>query len=120
MPFSGSGSYVNCCIFWDNKKTLIMETFFKFLFWTSAYFFLLGLTYQFLVKPQDNPAFSRAFILGGLMLSLISGLGFLLRTSLITVLPSPGALTLPEVIVYAFDGLEKSSGELLLRLFSVK
>lgn len=111
---------MNCCIFWDNKKTLIMETFFKFLFWTSAYFFLLGLTYQFLVKPQDNPAFSRAFILGGLMLSLISGLGFLLRTSLITVLPSPGALTLPEVIVYAFDGLEKSSGELLLRLFSVK
>ena len=54
------------------------------------------------------------------MLSLVSGLGFLLRTSLIMIPASPGVLTLPEVIVYASDGLEKSSGELFLSLFSVK
>lgn len=85
-----------------------MEPFFNFLFWTSAYFVLLGMVYHFLVRPQNNPAFSRIFVLSGLFFSLLAGLGFLNRATGFDFLGQGGVVTLPEVVIYASEGMERS------------
>lgn len=95
-----------------------MNTLFNFLFWTSAYLILLGLVYHFLVRPQNNPGFSRAFLLGGLLLSLLAGFGFLVRTLSIELPQSGGVLTLPEVVVFASEGMEQSQEKILEILLS--
>jgi hypothetical protein len=95
-----------------------MNTLFIYLFWTSAYFFLLGFLYHFLIKPQANPALSRIFILGGIGISLLAGTGLLIRSSGLAGDAMPGILTLPEVVVYASEGLEKSQLELREFIFS--
>jgi len=95
-----------------------MNTLFIYLFWTSAYFFLLGFLYHFLIKPQDNPALSRIFILGGIGISLLAGTGLLIRSSGLAGDVMPGILTLPEVVVYASEGLEKSQLGLREFIFS--
>jgi TonB family protein len=89
-----------------------MNTLFNYLFWASAYIFLLGLIYRFLIKPQDNPSLGRLFVLGGLLVSLFLGMGLLLRSSVITS-QGFGIITLPEVVVYASEGLEKSRLQML-------
>ncbi|MEE4178560.1 MAG: M56 family metallopeptidase [Bacteroides sp.] len=95
-----------------------MNTLFTFLFWTSAYFILLGLVYHFLVRPQNNPGFSRVFLLGGLLLSLLAGFGFLVRTLAFNIPEANGVLTLPEVVVFASEGLEQSQMKIRDFLFS--
>ncbi|MBW6497884.1 MAG: TonB family protein [Bacteroidales bacterium] len=89
-----------------------MNTPFIYLFWTSAYFFLLGFMYHFFIKTQDNPALSRIYILGGIGISLLAGTGLLIRSSGLAGDSIQGILTLPEVVVYASEGLEKSQLEL--------
>lgn len=95
-----------------------MNTLFIYLFWTSAYFFLLGFLYYFLIKPQANPSLSRIFILGGIGISLLAGTGLLIRSSGLAGDAMPGILTLPEVVVYASEGLEKSQLGLREFIFS--
>lgn len=95
-----------------------MSTLFGFMFWVSVYFTLLGILYYFLIRPQDNPAFSRSFMLGGLMISLVAGAGVFIRTAGIAPTDMGGVLTLPEVVVYASEGLEKSQWQIRDYLFA--
>lgn len=85
-----------------------MGPFFIFLFWTSAYFVLLGLVYHFLVRPQNTPAFSRIFVLSGLFFSVLAGLGFLNRATGFDFLGQGGVVTLPEMVIHASEGMERS------------
>jgi TonB family protein len=95
-----------------------MNTVFHYIFWTSAYFFMLGFLYHFLVRPLCNPSFSRVFILGGLGVSLLAGTGLFLRSTGLTITEMTGVITLPEVVVYAADGLDKSQEQIQAFLFS--
>jgi TonB family protein len=95
-----------------------MNTIINFIFWTSAYFFLLGIIYHLLIRPQGNPAFSRSFLLGGVVVSLLAGLGVFIRTAGIITNEVVGAFSLPEVVVYASDGLEKSQFQIRDILFA--
>jgi len=95
-----------------------MNTLFSFIFWVSVYFSLLGILYYFLIRPQDNPAFSRSFILGGLFVSLAAGAGFFSRTAGITANETMGLIILPEVVVYASEGLERSQVQINEYLFT--
>jgi TonB family protein len=85
-----------------------MNTLINYMFWASAYLFLLGTVYHFIIRPQGNPTFSRSFILGGLVISVVAGTGIFFRTAGITIHEMGGVLTLPEVVVYASEGLENS------------
>jgi len=95
-----------------------MNTLFHYIFWTSAYFFLLGFLYHFLVRHLCNPSFSRVFILGGLSISLLAGAGLFLRSTGFTINEMRGIITLPEVVIYAADGLDKSQEQIQAFLFS--
>lgn len=85
-----------------------MNTLTECMFWASAYFLLLGIIYYIIIRPQRKPIFSRGFILGGLVISLLAGTGVLFNTAVITTNEIAGVLTLPEVVITASEGLEKS------------
>ena len=54
-----------------------MSALFEYLFWTSGYILALGILFHFLIKPKCNPGFGRFFIMGGLVVSLILGVGLM-------------------------------------------
>ncbi len=85
-----------------------MNTLINYMFWVSAYLLLLWVVYHFIIRPQRNPTFSRGFILGGLVISVVAATGVFFSTSGITINEMGGVLTLPEVVVYASEGLERS------------
>jgi TonB family protein len=84
-----------------------MSALFEYLFWTSGYFLALGFLYHFLIKPKCNPGFGRLFILGGLLVSLLLGLGLFPGPMSISEQGS-GMILLPEVIIYASGNIEES------------
>jgi TonB family protein len=84
-----------------------MSALFEYLFWTSGYILALGFLYHFLIKPKCSPGFGRLFILGGLLVSLILGLGFFPGPMSISEQGS-GVIILPEVVVYASGNIEES------------
>ncbi len=88
-----------------------METLFQYFFWTSLYFFLLGAGYLLFVRPLKFPAFSRFFLLGGLLASLILGLGFLWQAAG-PVTTGSQTLLLPDVLVSAGTQLERTQDNL--------
>jgi len=88
-----------------------METLFQYFFWTSLYFFLLGAGYLLFVRPLKLPAFSRFFLLGGLLASLILGSGFLWQTAG-SVTTGSQSLLLPDVVVSAGTQLERTQDNL--------
>jgi len=84
-----------------------MSALFEYLFWTSGYILALGILFHFLIKPKCNPGFGRFFIMGGLVVSLILGVG-LMPYHASAVSESPGAIMLPEVVIIASGNIEES------------
>lgn len=96
-----------------------MNISFNFLFWASGYFFLLCILYNYLIKPLKNPSLGRFYIMGGLLISLIMGLGFRYGSTGIN-LQETGLITLPEVVIYASETIENSKEVFQGLVFSTK
>jgi len=85
-----------------------METIGNYIFWTSIYLIILGLIHWLLVGKSATPSQNRAFILIGLISSILFGLISLIPIHGIIGETSSYSVKLPEVIVGTSESINNT------------
>ncbi len=96
-----------------------METIGNFIFWTSIYLLILGLIHWLLVRKSATPSQNRAFILIGLITSILFGSISLFPLHSIAVGTASYPVGLPEVIIGTSESIN-NTGRYLFHTISTQ